>query len=296
VSADTDLPQRLPHLSPARVRLLRRSFALLQRLSPRLAAALAFHLFLSPLRLPVRAENAAMLARAHIHRLPLGNTHLHVYEWGEGPRTVLILHGWSSRAARFTNLVEALLARGWHVFAFDAPGHGDSTGRRSSLPRFMAALDAVAERFGPVQALIGHSLGALAIACRHSGRAPAWNASLGATVLASMPSGAAFLLRSFTALLGIQGSTEQRLLARFRREFDALPEHYAALPGVTHIPGRLLLLHDEADDLIPHAHSQQVARQMPGARLLTTQGFGHSALTRDAATIGEIVNFLDNPQ
>ncbi|MET0280289.1 MAG: GNAT family N-acetyltransferase [Steroidobacteraceae bacterium] len=288
-----DLPQRLPNLAPARIATLRRGFAILQKASPRLAARLAFHLFLRPSRLPVRAENAAMLARARQHLIAAGTDRIAVQEWGSGPRIALIVHGWSSRAARFTDLAAALLARGWHVFTFDAPGHGLSPGRDSSLPRFIAALDAVATRFGPPQALVGHSLGALAIASRHATAAPGWSSRLRATALVSTPSGARFLLRGFTTLLGITGTAERLLLARFKRKFQAVPEDYAALPGLTRIPGQLLLVHDQDDDLIPHAHSLQLQAAMPAARLLSTRGLGHSTLTRDAATITAIVDFLD---
>ena len=180
------------------------------------------------------------------------------------------------------------------MLACDAPGHGDSPGRRSSLPRFIAALDAVIERFGAPQALVGHSLGALAISCRHAGAAPAWSQQLEATVLVSTPSGATFLLRSFTALLGIAGTTHRRLMARFEREFRALPEHYEALPGLQNMHGRLMLVHDDSDDLIPWSHSQALQSHHPVATLLTTSGFGHSALTRDTATIAVMVEFIDS--
>src|SRR6185369_17615122 len=98
-------------------------------------------------------------------------------------RTALIVHGWSSRAARFALLAGALVDRGWRVLAFDAPGHGLSSGRSSSLPQVMAALDAVVTELGPVQALVGHSMGALAIACRRAGPGPAWFHSLRKTAL-----------------------------------------------------------------------------------------------------------------
>ena len=93
-----------------------------------------------------------------------------VYEWGQGDRIVIILHGWGSSAARFTRMAELLQARGWHVLVPDAPGHGASPGRSSSLPQFIAALDAIVARFGAPRALVGHSLGALGIACRYARR------------------------------------------------------------------------------------------------------------------------------
>jgi len=255
----------------------------------------AFKLFLRTFHHPLRAEDAAILARATRHQIIAGTDSVVVYDWaGAGP-TAIILHGWGSSAARFTLLAQALHARGWRVLAFDAPGHGLSSGNSSSLPQFMAALDAVIERCGQPRALVGHSLGALAIACRHTAGPPVWAGALDAVVLLSMPSGADFLLRKYFDALGLSAATERRLLARFRARFAAEPRDYETMPGASRIAARLLLAHDQEDDIAPYAHSADLLRQLHGARLVTTIGQGHSTLTRDAATIAQIVDFIAPP-
>lgn len=285
---------RMPHVSPGYVAWLRRGFALLQALSPALAARVAFHLFLRTFRHPLREEDRAALARARRHRLVAGPDNVTVYEWGEGDRTAVILHGWGSSAARFTRMAEALQARGWRVLVPDAPGHGESPGRSSSLPQFIATLDAIAAQFGAPQALIGHSLGALGIARRHAGGPPSWAAQLRAVALVSMPAGAPFLLEVFLRSLAIRAPTRARLRAQFERRFGAAIESFGCLPGATRIAAPLLLVHDDGDDIVPWAHSDELLRQLTGARILTTSGLGHSALTRDAATIGAIADFVDS--
>ena len=47
---DETQPMRMPHVSPETVRRLRRGLALLQRVSPPLAARVALRLFLTPAR------------------------------------------------------------------------------------------------------------------------------------------------------------------------------------------------------------------------------------------------------
>src|SRR5262249_36765264 len=61
-----------------------------------------------------------------------------LWQWGHGPR-VLLAHGWGSHAGRLTPFVPGLLAAGFGVAAFDAPGHGASPGRFASLPEFVDA-------------------------------------------------------------------------------------------------------------------------------------------------------------
>jgi pimeloyl-ACP methyl ester carboxylesterase len=236
-----------------------------------------------------------LLARATSQLLASTAGSIRVHEWaGNGP-TAFILHGWGSSAARFAPLAQALHARGWRVLAFDAPGHGGSSGRSSSLPQFMAGLDAVIAHHGRPQALVGHSLGALAIACRHAGGAPDWASELRAVALVSMPSGADYLIRKYVEALGIAADTVHLLLARFRERFQAEPRDYASMPGAGRIMARLLLVHDRDDDIAPHAHSAELAAQLPAARFITTVDQGHSKLTREASTIALIADFIAPP-
>ncbi len=284
---------RVPHVSQGTLRLLRRVFGLLQAVSPALAARAGFHLFLRTFRRPLRAADRTALGRARAHQLMAGRDPMRVYEWGAGERRVIILHGWGSGAARFTDLAEALAARGWHVLVPDAPGHGASPGKTSSLPQFIAGLDAVVAHFGAPHALIGHSLGALGIACRHAAGPPDWAARLEAVVLISMPSGAPFLMEVFLQSLQIRSPTRKRLLHRFERRFGTGLDGFRALPGATRIAARVLMVHDADDDIVPHDHSNGLVEHVPAAGLLTTTELGHSALTRDAGIIGRVADFLD---
>jgi pimeloyl-ACP methyl ester carboxylesterase len=261
-------------------------------LSPALAAGRAFNLFMRTYRRPLRDEDAERLAHATRAQLGQGEDAFIVYEWPASGPTALILHGWGSGAARFTLLAEALHERGWRVLALDAPGHGTSPGNSSSLLQFMASLDATAARYGRPDALIGHSLGALAMACRHRDGVPDWAGALKAVVLISMPSGAEYLLGKFIEMLRLSGATERRLRQHFDERFHAQPAAYGSMPGAGRIAAPILLVHDPDDDVVPYAHSTELLPLLPNAELLTTAGLGHSALTRDPATIERIVKFL----
>lgn len=285
--------QRLPHVTPARLARITALLRVLQAASPRLAAHVAFWLFLKPQRRALADSDAGFMATARTHALPAATGNFLVHEWGSGDRTAMILHGWGSRAARFAPLASALVARGWRVLAIDAPGHGSSAGSSSSLPQFMAALDAVAAQLGPVQAAIGHSLGALAIVCQRTAGAPPWFASLQKLILISAPSGAPFLANAFLEMFHIGPETARHLRRHFHERFGVDPDFFVARPDaqLQHLP--TLLVHDRGDDIVPFAHSEQLLPAFANGRLLATDTLGHSALTRDATTIGAIAQFLD---
>lgn len=261
-------------------------------LSPGFAASRAFKLFMRTYRSPLRSDDAARLADTRRQQLETGEDAFMVHEWPSDGPTAIIVHGWGSSAARFTLLAQALHERGWRVLALDAPGHGASPGDSSSLPQFMASLDSAALHYGRPAALIGHSLGALAIACRHANGPPDWASELKAVALISMPSGAEFLLRKFMQMTGLSAATESRLRERFRVRFHAQPADYASMPGAGRIAAPVLLVHDPSDDIVPYEHSAELFPQLQNAQFITTEGLGHSLLTRDAATITRIVEFI----
>lgn len=281
-------PQRLPHVSNEALRRYRRVMAWLQWLSPWLAARVGMWLFLRPSRRRIEPRDAATLAQARTWKLRLEGEDLRVYEWSGGTRLAILAHGWGSHVPRFAPLIEALRAAGYRVVAFDAPGHGQSTGRRSSLPQFGAALAAVLAHTGPAQLMVGHSLGALAIALAVGDGRVAMPEAL---VLIAMPSGAPFLIDRYEQMFGIDAATSRRFLQRFTHRFSEPPEHFTARRVATTLALPVLLVHDELDDVVPIGQARELARALPRARLHVSHGLGHSNLLRDATTIGIIADF-----
>ena len=83
--------------------------------------------------------------------------------WGEGPRTLLALHGFTGSGASFEHL-KPLLGRSVRVVTVDLPGHGrtplpDKTGRDGFLETVDAVVRLARELGGPVD-LLGYSQGA----------------------------------------------------------------------------------------------------------------------------------------
>jgi len=98
---------------------------LLSALAPSVAARLAERRFLTPSR-PRRPDaELALLATARARPLFVGTRHIELWLWGAGP-SVLLVHGWGGRGTQLGAFVEPLVARGFSVVTFDAPGHGAS--------------------------------------------------------------------------------------------------------------------------------------------------------------------------
>ncbi len=136
----------------------------LSALAPRLAALRAERMFLTPPRARRPAGERALIASAQARTVPIGDgSHVETWTWGSGPR-VLLVHGWGGRGAQLGAFVEPLVARGFSVVAFDAPGHGASEAGLVTIPQMVAAVGAVAAHHGPLGGLIAHSVGSVVAA------------------------------------------------------------------------------------------------------------------------------------
>ena len=180
------------------------------------------------------------------------------WEWGAGP-TVVLVHGWGSRAGRFGALTQALAEGGFRAVAYDAPAHGRSTGRSSSLPEFARALRAVGDAVGPVHGLVGHSLGGAAaiLALRDGLRAER-------IVLLAAPADVTRFSTAFADHLrlpaGARAVMQRNLETRLQARWDELH-----LPTIARsLTAAALLLHDREDEDVPYAQRRGDRRRVAG--------------------------------
>ena len=113
------------------------------------------------------------------------NEHLYWQAWFSGdkkasPRaTVALMHGYGEHSSRYDHVAVALVRAGFNVIAFDARGHGRSTGTRGYVERFARYVDDMAvlkrralDRWPETPLFVlGHSNGGL-IALRYALRKP----------------------------------------------------------------------------------------------------------------------------
>jgi pimeloyl-ACP methyl ester carboxylesterase len=259
-------------------------------------AALATRLFTTPRRHPRPARERAILATGHAFpiEVPLDSPRwkgaqrrIAAWRWGEGP-SVLLVHGWEGRGSQLCAFIEPLVEAGMSVVAFDAPGHGDSTGRQLYLSDAADAIGAVVARIGPVHGIIAHSFGAPGVLLAHHrhGVDAARNVFIAPNVLID---DAVF---RFTQLMQL-GGHERALLEDRLSAHTGLP--MSALTLETLIGDRdaaMLVLHDDGDRDVAPIHGRRLAQVWPGAKLITTDGLGHRRILRDPGVIAGAVAFV----
>ena len=286
-----------PHPRPAvppPLRRLRLGLRVLAAVSTRLAFEAAWRLFTTPRRLPPKKWEAGALAAARPFAVPFAPGPLAAYAWGAATgRTVLLVHGWEHRASFWGAMARALAAAGYHVVAFDGPAHGASPGRRTTLPEFGAAIEAVGAAVGPVWGVVAHSFGGAATAglpARFNDGAP-----LPRLVLLSVPVSTPAVFQRFADLLQLPPRVIQRLLCFVESRSGRSAESFSLNRPDYAVPAhRALLFHDRADDTIPFAEAEEIARCWPGLDFRPTTGLGHNRILRDPEIIRQTVEFLSD--
>jgi len=268
---------------------LRLRFLLGARFAPEATARRAGQLFSTPLRSSRSRALAAETLGAREEDLRVDEVRLHTYAWGD-PATqpyVLFAHGWSSHGTRVAPWIAPLRAAGYAVVAFDQAAHGRSSGERTTLPDFTCHLLAVARRFGPAAAVIGHSLGGAAAALALSRGLQARRAVLIAP--AADPIAAA---ERFARFVWLGADFGRRMFARFERALRIEAAELQAHANAPAIGRPALIVHDLEDREVPWSEGERYARYWPGSRLLSTQGLGHNRVADDAGVIAAALRFL----
>jgi pimeloyl-ACP methyl ester carboxylesterase len=240
----------------------------------------------------VRTRDRRVHERARVEHVDIGDRLVRVYAWGTGGTPVLLVHGWRSRASRFSDLVEALESPERTILAFDAPGNGDSPGDRTTVLDYASAITHLGERYGRFEAIVGHSFGVLAtfIAVREGVRTDR---------IVSIAGSYSFdhILATFVDGIGLPTVAVPGLRRRILRRIFPLvedPTHrFLAEVEPTDTVTELLVVHDELDPSVEIEQGRIIADAHNGPTvLLETSGLGHSRILSDPVVVAKVRDFV----
>lgn len=274
--------QKEPWLLP----LIRAGNRVLSAIAPRAAARLAERLFLTPPRDRRSTAEIALLSSARARPLQVGKHRIETWRWGSGP-SVLLVHGWGGRGTQLGGFIEPLVAHGFSVVAFDAPGHGASEGGLVTIPEMVAAVRAVAAAQPRLVGLVAHSIGGTAATrALHDGL------RVDAAVLIGAPAQLVDPAVRFTETLGFSRHAGELMRARIEQRARMPWSAFDVSTLATAQRTPLLLVHDRGDAEVPWQHAMLIARAWPGADVLSTDGLGHRRILRDPDVVAAAVAFI----
>jgi pimeloyl-ACP methyl ester carboxylesterase len=283
--------RRSPLRARALVGLLRLGFKVGSPLSHSAASRVALRFFLKPPkpRLSRWDREAALGGRAE--RIEVSGTELKLLCFGpEGRKLVLLVHGWGGRGTHMGGFVKPLVERGYRVILFDGPAHGGSGGASTDMFAYANAIAEIAKRFGPVEAIIGHSFGAACTVL--AGREH--RLEVKRLVLVGCFADAIFITESFGKLLRIPPKVVHGMRNLLQKRYDDRWTWEELAPsrliGAVDVP--VLFMHDQDDEDVPVTQAVALQKAARNAQIFITQGKGHRGITRDQGAIGEALSFI----
>ncbi len=281
---------------PWSLRGLRWLFRYLGPVAPGMLTPLAMRLWFGTRRHARPRHEQRALESARAFRFHLNGGVVQAWEWapaGWGAETqaplILLVHGWNGRGSQLRRFVPDLLDAGFRVICFDAPGHGDSEGRESSIFAFADAIRHIDARHGPVHGLVAHSFGVMSALYALRDSAAPWRF----VAIAPAPD-FDLLVDSFAAWMCLPDGIVRRMRERLTSRFGAdLAEQVSPRRNAARLSAEGLVVHDREDATVPVAAGRALAASLKDrGELMETTGLGHGRILRDPAVVAKAATFL----
>ena len=277
---------------PLPLRFFRLVYNTAGRIFPDYFANRAYQLWFTTVRFKTPAYELKALDTARKGNINVNDLDVAVYIWQDKKTkpqaTVLFIHGWNGRGTQVANYIKPLNARGYRVLSFDAPAHGNTPGKRTSVLEFIDVVFALDKHYGPFDATITHSLGGMAITF-----AMAKGLVIKRAACICPPKNFQVLTDNFQHILSLPESVMKVLLRRtYESHGQVTRDAVDTLNNVKNLSCSGLLIHDEDDDEISWHSSEEIARAWPNARFIKTRGLGHRRIIHDKEVVRQIIDFI----
>lgn len=253
--------------------------------------------FSTPPVFPIRDSEIKILSDAQIINIPFENETLNCYQWGEG-KTVILAHGWGSRASHMAFIGKFIAGLGFQVITFDAPAHSSLNLERlktkSSMFEFSKAIGTVADYFKPIYAVVSHSLGAAASVFAITGHEPFQNYKfdLEKLVLISCAADLRSLIINYCKENNLDDSVSVELESGLETRYSFLVEDFSVVSTLKKLKAKKLLIHDSGDESIPVTDAQAILKANDDILFHETNGAGHSKILMNRSVLAKIKDFL----
>ena len=249
----------------------------------------ASKLFTTPINFKIPKRELAMDEAAQKKTLHVSSIQkdIHILSYGYSDKKVLLTHGWAGRRTQLFMIANLLLEKGFMVIAFDAPSHGKSTGKTTNLLEYIASIKAINKEFGPFEAAVGHSFGAMAIM-----NTQAETAIFKRLITVGSGDSMEDILINFANNLGLNANFGHQLKKYFEKKWNIQLIDYDTNEVAKKVKVPVLVIHDVLDGDVAVSCAVNIRLNLKKGTLLLTEGLGHTKILRDKETANRIVNFI----
>ena len=262
---------------------------ILTTISPFLASRFAAKLFLTPFKykLPKREQKMERETQQEKLILPHFQREIVVYHYGNSPKKILLAHGWSGRGTQLAVMAEELVKAGYSTVSFDAPAHGKASGKMSMMPHFIEAIEVLEKKYGPFEAIIGHSLGGMA-----SLKAISDGLIVKKLVIIGTANSVTRITKEFAGNMKMNDKVAAKMKSYFDNKFGVDMDSLSGAVSAEGVKIPTLVVHDEDDVDVRINSAYEIHEKLENSQILITQGQGHRRILGNPEVINRILKFL----
>jgi pimeloyl-ACP methyl ester carboxylesterase len=261
----------------------------LQFISKNLATKFAARIFSTPLKFnaPERELMMRKSAKNQLIEIPAINKKVMVYSYGFSKKKILLAHGWAGRGTQLIQLADKILENKMMVVSFDGPAHGLSTGKTTSITEFIETIDEIDKQYGPFDAAIGHSFGAISLL-----NSVATGLSINKLVTIGADNSIPHIFKNYVNKIELKPIIVSKLEDTFEKKYKAKVDSFSSGKIAKKVGIPTLVIHDSQDKYVDVRNAITIRQNLKYGELLITNGLGHHKIFINKEVIQRIIDFI----
>lgn len=255
---------------------------------PKLSANYAFNLLCKVRKVPVSEKGRLFFERGTATHLKAKGHSVVWHSWGTGEKNVVFLHGWMSNSQRWLPYAKQLDHSKFTLHAIDLPGHGLATGDSLNLEICRDALDQVLTRIGPVDTIVGHSLGSLVTAYTYLNNR---NIAVEKFVIMGSPSGMDAIFVYFKQMLGLSEKAIHNLGHKINSILKLPHTEVNLAHFFQQVSQPVLLIHERSDRITPYQPIALAANNNENIQQFITEDQDHNL--KGKQVVNKVIQFIN---
>lgn len=258
-------------------------------IAPRMVVSFAFKVLTNPQVKKLRDHETKVLDQAIQEDFPFKDFNIKLYQWGQGAKKILLIHGWEGQAGNFADLIKKLLEQDYTVYAFDGPSHGYSSTGKTNMFDFTELVGVLIKKF-EVKLLVSHSFGGVATSFALYDNP---DIHIDKYLMLTTPDRFTERIDDVASAIGITDKVKTLLIKKLEAATGKDVQHLNVSDFVKSINVKsAMIIHDKDDKVIPISRSRNVQANWSAAEFLEVTGTGHFRILRDDSVINTVIDFL----
>lgn len=225
----------------------------------------------------LRDSEESVLSKSITEKLVYKNFKIQKYQWGDqNQKTALLIHGWEGRAGNFAAIVDILIQNKYHVVAYDAPSHGKSSIKKTSMFEFAEFIESQFADLKP-QVIISHSFGSVNTA-RIFRNNPEFNLDM--WIMVTTPHNFLSRVNGISDHFGIKSKAKNELIKRIQNDTNEDINHINMATYCQELSNvkNTVIVHSKTDKVLPIEGAREVAKAFKRSRLIELDNLGHYSI------------------